>query len=137
MNKQEAQQRIDTLRSEIDKLEKIINTPGKTAGERFWELVSGTTVRFNFETYPNRIFGFRDDEYVWEYDFKNNYLWLRYSTVWSVLEKEYDLDYSEIQSIVKNEVEEHFKRKGVTPLSAFEQRARRVGRTFQMQGGNT
>src|SRR5690606_38012308 len=113
MNKQEAQQRIDTLRSEINKLEKIINTPvlspGKTVEERFWELVSDTTLKFDFVRYMNTIFGFRGDEYVCEYDFKNNYLWLRYSTVWSVLEKEYDLNYGEIQSIVKNEVEEYFK----------------------------
>src|SRR5690606_6103493 len=112
MTPQEKQERIAALEAEIAELKK----PEKTVGQRFWELVSGTELKVDFETYPNRIFGFRGDEYVWEYDFENSYLWLRYSTVWSVLETEYSLDYNDVQVLVRSEVEEHFKCRGVTPL---------------------
>ena len=105
MTPQEKQERIAALEAEIAELKK----PEKTVGQRFWELVSGTELKVDFETYPNRIFGFRGDEYVWEYDFENSYLWLRYSTVWSVLETEYSLDYNDVQVLVRSEVEEHFK----------------------------
>lgn len=111
MTPEEKQKRIAALEAEIAELKK----PEKTAGQRFWELVSGTEVKFDFKKYPRTLFGFRDGEYVWEFDFRNNYLWLRYSTVWSVLETEYSLDYDDVQALVKNVVEEHFKCGGVTP----------------------
>ena len=111
MTPQEKQERIAALEAEIAELKK----PDKTAAQRFWELVSGTKLKFDFEKYPNTIFGFRDGKYVWEYDFKNNHLWLRYTTAWSVLQKEFGLNYNDIQSLIKSEVEKHFKCKGVTP----------------------
>lgn len=111
MTQQEKQERIAALEAEIAELKK----PEKTAGQRFWELVSGTEVKFDFKKYPRTLFGFRDGECVWEFDFRNNYLWLRNSTVWSVLGNEYGLNHDDVQSLVKNEVEEHFKLRGVTP----------------------
>src|SRR5690606_18806778 len=115
MTQQEKQERIAALEAEIAELKK----PDKTPGERFWELVSDTTVRFDFEKYPNTIFGFRDGKYVWEFDFENSYLWLRYSTVWSVLENEYGLNYDDVHSLVKNEVQEYFKCRGVIPRRPY------------------
>ena len=129
MTPQEKQERIAALEAEIAELKK----PDKTAAQRFWELVSGTKLKFDFEKYPNTIFGFRDGKYVWEYDFKNNHLWLRYTTTWSVLEKEYNLN-REIQSIVKNEVEEHFKCKGVTPVGYLVVGFRVVEEHFKCKG---
>src|SRR5690606_17537227 len=110
MTPEEKQKRIAALEAEIAELKK----PEKTAGQRFWELVSATEVKFDFDRYPRTLFGFRDGEYLWEFDFRNNYLWLRYSTVWSVLENEYGLNYDDVQSLVKNEVESHFNCKEIT-----------------------
>src|SRR5690606_23274995 len=114
MTPEEKQKRIEALEAEIAELKK----PEKTAGQRFWELVSGTEVKFDFDKWPRTLFGFRDGEYVWEFDFENSYLWLRYSTVWSVLEREYSLTYSNVKSLVKILVEDHFKCRGVTPYIA-------------------
>ena len=114
MTQQEKQERIAALEAELAELKK----PEKTAAQRFWELVSGTEIKFDFDKYPNTIFGFRGDNCVWELDFKNNYLWLSYSSVWSVLEREYSLTYSNVQSLVKILVEDHFKCRGVTPYIA-------------------
>jgi len=112
MTPEEKQKRIAALEAEIAELKK----PEKTAGQRFWELVSATEVKFDFAKWPHTIFGFRGHNYVWEFDFENSYLWLRYSTVWSVLETEYSLDYNDVQALVRSEVEEHLKCRGLTPL---------------------
>ena len=129
MTQEEKQERIAALEAEIAELKK----PDKTPGERFWELVSDTTLKFDFVRYPNTIFGFRDGKYVLEYDFKNNHLWLRYSTVWSILEYEYSLNYGDVQSLVKNEVEEYFKCKVVTPNLGATGRTNLVEEHFKKQ----
>ena len=114
MTQEEKQQRISALEAELEQLKK----PEKTPAQRFWELVSGTTLKFDFGKYPNTLFGFREDQYVWEYDLENHALWLGYSTVWSILKDEFGLDHDGVQRVIKNEVEEHFKCKGVTPVFA-------------------
>ena len=111
MTPEERQERIAALEAEIAELKKA----EKTVGQRFWELVSATEVKFDFDRYPHTLFGFRDGEYVWEFDFKSKCLWLRYSTVWFVLETEYSLDYNDVQALVRSEVEKYFKCRGVAP----------------------
>jgi len=127
MTPEEKQKRIAALEAEIAELKK----PEKTAGQRLWELVSGTEIKFDFDKYPNTIFGFRGDKYVWELDFRNNYLWLRHSTVWSVLENEYGLNYSDVQSLVKNEMDKHFKCRGVTPTIRKGKSSQEVDKHFK------
>ena len=118
------------LEAEIAELKK----PEKTAGQRLWELVSGTEVKFDFKKYPRTLFGFRDDEYVWEYNFDNGCLWLRNLTVWSILEYEYSLNYGDVQSLVKNEVEEHFKCRAVTPWRSLDRPLAKVEKHFKRKG---
>lgn len=115
MTPEERQKRIKALEAELEELKKAGNS-----AKRFWELMSGTEVKVDFETYPNRIFGFRGNKYVWEFDFKlkNYYLRLRYEELWAVLVEEFGLVYHEIQSLVKNEVESHFNCKEITPVIA-------------------
>jgi len=111
MTPEEKQKRIAALGAEIAELMK----PEKTVGQRFWELVSATEIKFDFDKWPHTIFGFRGNKYVWEFDFKNYHLWLRYEELWAVLVQEFGLTYNDVHSLVKNEVEEHFKCRGVTP----------------------
>src|SRR5690606_7111985 len=111
MTPEERQKRIEALEAEIAELKK----PEKTAGQRFWELVSATEVKFDFDKWPHKIFGFRGNKYVWEFDFKNYYLWLCYEELWAVLAEEFGLAYDGVQSLVKNEVESHFNCKEITP----------------------
>lgn len=130
MTPEEKQKRIAALEAEIAELKK----PEKTAGQRFWELVSGTEVKFDFKKYPRTLFGFRDGEYLWEFDFRSKYLWLRYSTVWFVLETEYSLDYNDVQALVRSEVEKHFKCRGVAPEERYWNYIARVEEHFKCRG---
>jgi hypothetical protein len=116
MTPEERQERIKALEAELEELKKA----GSSA-RRFWELMSGTEVKADFDKYPRTLFGFRDSECVWKFDFKDNCLWLRYSTVWSVLETEYNLDYNDVQALVRSEVEKHFncRRVAISACAVF------------------
>lgn len=100
----------------IDAEVKKMNVPKKpTKEERLIELLTGLTLKIDHVKYPNCIFLFKDDECWVEYESKSRTLWLRWKNIWSVFENEYNLGYSEIQSFIKVQVEEHFKCKGITP----------------------
>ena len=100
----------------IDAEVKKMNQPKRpTPAERFWQLCEGLSLKIDKERYPDSVFFFKEDEYQFEYDTANGHLWCRYSSIWTVFEKEYSMKYNDIQSLIKNQVEEHFKCKGVTP----------------------
>lgn len=120
MDKQQAIERLDALEAEAKKLREIINTPGITPEQRFWELILQTdSIKIDKEKYPDSTFGFIGEKFLWEYDSKSRILWLSYNMVWGVLEAEFELGYNEVQALVKKGVEEHFKCKGVTPQPAY------------------
>jgi len=117
MNKQSALDRLTAIENEAAELRKIIDAPEKpTPEEIFWQLCEGLTLKIDKEKYPNSTFLFKDDKYFFEYDSKNRNLWCSYKHIWGVFEKEYSMQYSDIQSLIKLLVEEHFKCKGITPL---------------------
>ena len=117
INKQEALERLTALEAEAKKLRTVIGSePKKSKEERFWELILRTdSVKMCKETYPNSIFGFRGEDFLWEYDSENRHLWLSYRLIWSVLEDEYSLQHHDIQAYIKTEVEQRFKTQAVTP----------------------
>jgi len=47
---------------------------------------------------------------------KNNITWIRYIYIWSIFEKEYNMNYEDIQSFMKDQLLKHFKIMGTTPL---------------------
>ncbi|MHB8410271.1 MAG: hypothetical protein ACYDHY_19740, partial [Acidiferrobacterales bacterium] len=46
-------------------------------------------------------------------------LWCDYYKVWLDFEKEYGMNYEQIQAFIKVQVEEHLKFKDVTPMSVL------------------
>lgn len=42
---------------------------------------------------------------------------MRYDKVWKILSDKYGLKYDDIQNLIKNVVEQHFKWQGLTPLN--------------------
>ena len=85
-----------------------------TKEERFLELMSQlTSLRIN-KIYPESIFGFVGEKYLWEYNKKNKTLWLSYILIWSVFKREYDMYNYEIQQFTKSMVERAFDCKDLT-----------------------
>ena len=58
---------------------------------------------------------------VFEQDFKNNYLWVSYTHIWSAFEIEFLMKHAEIQSLIKGMVEETLNWRGLTPQDCLNQ----------------
>lgn len=117
MTKQEAINRIPELEKELAELKTIASAPDITPEERFWQLMNGCTIYTEKES-PDSIFFMKDGE-VW-FELENSTLWCRWSRVWSVFENPpYNMNYNSIQSLIKDQVEERFKMKGITAYLSF------------------
>ena len=81
------------------------------------ELFTGLSV-YTRDNKPDLIF-MKGGKYIMEHDIKNRVLRCRYDGFWSVLEKEYKLEKSEIQAVISYKVigllEEAFKLGSLTP----------------------
>ena len=65
--------------------------------------------------YPNLTLWYKGDDWYFEQDEENGYLWCQYDRVWSVFETNYSPKYAEIQVIIKDLMERHYKLRGLTP----------------------
>jgi hypothetical protein len=109
----------------------------KNKEEVFLELIEGFEWKCDIKTYPNFLFGFKDDIYLFEIykskeinqqkiianyrfgleqDLKNANFWLDYDKIWSVFESKFGMNYNEIKSFMNGMVEKHFKMKGFTTV---------------------
>ena len=61
--------------------------------------------------YPNHIFYMKDDKCYLQYNIKNQYLYVRYDGIWDVFYNQFNLEDSEIEQIMKDVFEEHYKLK--------------------------
>jgi hypothetical protein len=52
---------------------------------------------------------------LFEQDWKNSYLWCKYNEIWKYLEDNYSSKYNDIQSFIKDRLEEHTKMNVLTP----------------------
>ena len=102
---------IATLKNADDKT--VQST--KTREEHFWRLFNSGVQKEDKEKYPDSLFSFtKNGGVLWEYDRKKKIVWLRWLLIWSFFEKEYGIEYQQIQVFTKGLLEEHFKTKGLT-----------------------
>lgn len=64
----------------------------------------------------NSIFYYKDNNLLFELGNKNRILYVNYKLIWSILESKYNLTYTEIQTVIKNVVEENVNWGSVTPF---------------------
>lgn len=72
-------------------------------------------------------------ECVFEQDWKTQYLWCKYSVIWKYLEDNYSSNYSDIQSFIKDRLEEQDKMKVLTPGFAQCNNAQRLEEQDKMK----
>jgi len=58
---------------------------------------------------------YKDGEWIFYQDVKNGEFWAHYKRYWEILEREFHLEYEEIQALTKFLVEEALKREVTTP----------------------
>ncbi len=74
-------------------------------------------IPFKFDDYPESIFYMSSaGKWILEQDYKNDRMWIRFNTFWSVLENKYSMGYDDIQTLLKYMIEQAFKEKVSTPL---------------------
>jgi hypothetical protein len=56
----------------------------------------------------NIITYYKDNEWYVKYNQKNNYVWIKYKYIWSILGSKYKLNYDEIKELMTSMIEEVF-----------------------------
>ena len=69
----------------------------------------GNLESYETDKYPNHIFFMKDGKFILEYNRKNGYCRISHKEIWLFLESVFQLEYEEIQDIVKEWVGEHYK----------------------------
>jgi hypothetical protein len=114
MKKEEAIKEKSILLEKLKAVQEIIDNPEITAKQRFLELLNGCEIKIDKEKHPNSLFFFKNGENYFEIE--KEYFWCRYKYVWAIFESEFSMNYLQIQAVIKEAVEEHFKCKGSTPV---------------------
>lgn len=97
----------------------------------FIDLIQDLEVRCDFEEYPYSIFFFKNNEYCFEIlkseekDF--GYFYCSHKHYWSIFEKEYNMNYNEVQDFTNDMFKEHFKINFLMSMKGYEKRAEEVG----------
>ena len=89
--------------------------------ERFMEITKDLKI-INCNVYNEDGLEFiyhKDGQWIFYQDVKNVEFWANYKRYWEILEREFRLEYEEIQELTKLLVEEVLKREVATPLSGF------------------
>ena len=111
-----------TLTSE--QLQEIENQKSNTPEKLFKELIQGIDINkpvVDFEKYPNSIFWFKGDKCLFEYNFKNQTIWIDFDEIWSKFLPYFKGNYYDIPGFMEVQVEQHFKLKGITSFGLNEQ----------------
>lgn len=89
---------------------------------------------FISKNYPKSIFWKKDDDILFEQDYKNGWLRCNYNKIWSVFSKKYEYSYPEIQSFIKSVVDKDTNLGGLTPVSTYLYEPNRVDKDTNLVG---
>lgn len=82
----------------------------------FLDLMEGMERKIHPDN-PHLTLWYKGDDWYFEQDEENGYLWCQHDRVWEVFETHYSPNYTEIEVIIKYLMEKHYKLKGLTPLN--------------------
>ena len=80
----------------------------------FIDIIKNNIIKNDVKEYPFRIFLLKDDKYMFEYDWKTEFLMCSYNRVWEVFESKFNMSYQEWQQFMTDQIETHFKFKPYT-----------------------
>ena len=80
------------------------------------------------------VLWYKEDGWYFEQDEKNGTLWCQYDRVWSFFETNYSPNYTEIQVIIKDLMERHYKLRGLTPRVSVTALSFGMERHYKLRG---
>jgi len=89
---------------------KDYNNPQAEKEAAIYALLKNLKVKTDRKNYPHSIFWFKDNQYMFEYDEQQKYFWCSYLLVWSVFEKELNMDFADTELFLRNALSQHFRR---------------------------
>lgn len=110
----ELQKEIEQLKAKLAELEQKANLPEKLTTEQW--LKEFLKQKFTVEFTEGFITYYLGDQWIFQQDFKNKYLWCYYYKVWQVFDVGYGMGYEQIQDLHKEVVCEALNCKEFTPL---------------------
>ncbi len=119
-DKAQAQKELDEIKNRVKELEKIINTPetdkNKEMSDFLFKMFNKCEQRFTGE---KEFTFYKGEEWIYQQDYKNNVLWVRYLLVWEVFEERFKLNYQQINDFIASWVETNTEWKGLTPYQSY------------------
>ncbi len=101
--------------SELESLFKEIVKPDKNKEMSDFLFEMFNKVNKSTITGEKEVTCYIDKEWLYQQDYKNGNLWIRYSLIWSVFESKFGLKYDQIRDFIKGWVETNLGWKGLTP----------------------
>jgi hypothetical protein len=74
-----------------------------------------------WDRYPESVFMVSEGKVLFEQDWKNNYLYCKYSKVWCLFESKFGYNNIQIVDMISGILEEQLKKRALTPLRTIKQ----------------
>ena len=98
----------------------------------FLDIIDGCTIKIDKLKYPNSIFLFKGDD--WMFEIENSNIWCRLDKVWERISEAISGDYQATLAFLKMQLDQHFKMKGVTPRPSHSTYLFVLDQHFKMKG---
>ena len=120
LKKMQAKELLDYEKFIKEFSKNLTTIQGKTSVDEkeqlFIDLIQNCVIKTYQIEYPFKIYLFKDDEFMFQYDWKNDTFWYSYDRVWSVFRDTFKICYQECQRFIADQVEIHFKFRPSTTL---------------------
>ena len=123
MKKETLNEKIAAMEKELAAMKLEVNQPeiSNTEKAREWlvNFLNKNDGKFEIQVEKDAHTYYRNGQWLFQLDLKNNGLWVYYYSTWLILQTKYSLNYNEIQQLIKDVVGEAFNCKGFTPLKGY------------------
>ena len=118
MKKETLNEKIAAMEKELAAMKLEVNQPeiSNTEKAREWlfNFLNENDGKFEIQVKKDTHTYYRNGQWLFQLDLKNNNLWVYYYSTWLILQTKYSLNYNEIQQLIKDVVGEAFNCKGFT-----------------------
>jgi hypothetical protein len=132
MNKEELLKDLEAAKQKLASLEQQIKEVDQVSAEQFViNCIEGCVIHKD-AMYPDSVFYMKDGK-MW-FEIAKDKMWVNFSKVWNILSEQHRLSYADIQSLIKDVVEKHFKWRELTPKTKHNSSHYLVEKHFKWQG---